>query len=117
MRRVPQFCADGCGATKCWSSADFRVAWWGWKRVRRPITGRARWGAGGVRARPRQAFDKPVANRIDCGHEHNRHGTGCPSFSNALAETLREPAIKSRIEGVQREFLADQMRPVRRSAS
>jgi tripartite-type tricarboxylate transporter receptor subunit TctC len=42
-------------------------------------------------------------------------------FSNALAETLREPAIKSRIEGmqitlqlggpeVQRKFLADQMK-------
>jgi len=42
-------------------------------------------------------------------------------FSNALAETLREPAIKSRIEAmqitmqiggpdVQRKFLADQMK-------
>src|SRR6266513_977032 len=44
MQRVRRFCASGCGATKCSaSSADFRAAWWGWKRVLRPSTGRASW--------------------------------------------------------------------------
>jgi HTH-like domain len=50
MRRVPRFCASGCGATKCWhSSADFRAAWWEWKRVRRRTTGRASWPRLGMR--------------------------------------------------------------------
>ena len=57
MRRVRRFCVSDCGADKCWrSSADFRAAWLGWKRVRRPITGRASWGALGheVRLMPAQ---------------------------------------------------------------
>ena len=31
------------------SSADFRAAWWGWKRVLRPSTGRASWARLGMR--------------------------------------------------------------------
>jgi hypothetical protein len=37
-----RFCASSFGGRRCWhSSADYRGVWWGWRRVRRRITGRA----------------------------------------------------------------------------
>ena len=42
-----RFCASSFGGRRCWrSSVDCRAVWWGWRRVRRRITGRgscARW--------------------------------------------------------------------------
>ena len=43
--QLPALAATKCSA----SSADFRAAWWGWKRVLRPSTGRASWARLGMR--------------------------------------------------------------------
>ncbi len=57
MRRVRRFCAGSCGAGKCWrSSADFRAALSGWKRVQRPTIGRASWPRSEAVQRPTMRF-------------------------------------------------------------
>ena len=64
---------------------------------------------GGITAGPRQARNQPAADRIDCGHEHDRHGAarllqsadrGAVDSLAALAEPLDRRVAEGRLQGI-----------------